>query len=106
MTYDAGDKVAVGQQKKKSKLQQERELEELRQLLEKPSHRAFLWRVLSQCGVYQTNSSPEQGVMAFREGRRSVGLWLIEQMLTAMPASYAIMREEAAIRESHLTTGS
>lgn len=100
---DLGDVQAVKKRQKKAKLEAERSLEEMRQLLAIPGNRAFLWRLLIECGVYRTNSEPDHGPMAFREGRRSIGLWLLNELLAADPNSYGRMRDEATEREKRLT---
>ena len=100
----AGNPTEVRKRKKKAKLEQERELEELRQLLSVSGNRAFLWRLLEHCKVYHSNPFPENpGSMAMFEGRRNVGLWLLTQMHEADPRAYAIMRDEATEKLKRLT---
>lgn len=86
-------------------LQQERdrderfaEVEHLRGMLDNQLNRAFFWRMLEQCGVYQNIFSPDLGTMALAEGKRQIGLWLIKEMLEVDPAVYVRMQNEARIR--------
>lgn len=49
--------------------------------------RRFVRRVLAECGVHQCSFSSDAGQMAFREGRRSVGLWL-QSLFLEFPDQY------------------
>jgi hypothetical protein len=100
MTYDAGDKEVVQKANKKAKLQRLRDMEDLRALLSKPGNRAVLWRILSRCGVYQDNPFPHShGDMARHEGKRSIGLWLLKEILEADQRAYVLMADEATGNE-------
>ncbi|MDD4915724.1 MAG: hypothetical protein PHW13_11890 [Methylococcales bacterium] len=50
--------------------------EDFRMLAELPAGRRFIRRLLGECGVHQSSYAGDALGMAFREGRRSVGLWL------------------------------
>ena len=55
--------------------------EALERLLAWPFGRLVVWQILQHCGVYRTSyvGGPGQGEMsAYLEGRRSVGLFLID----------------------------
>lgn len=41
--------------------------------------RRFMRRIFSETGVYQSVFSHDPVIMAYQEGRRAVGLWLLEQ---------------------------
>jgi hypothetical protein len=100
-----GDPKEVRKRRKKAKLEQERDIEELRQLLAVPGNRAFLWRLLDYCKVYHSNPFPENpGSMAMFEGRRMVGIWLLQEMHAADPLAYPRMRDEATEKQKRLTT--
>jgi hypothetical protein len=103
MNYDAGDKEQFQRLSKKAKLNKDREKEDLRALLERPGNRAVLWRILSRCGVYQDNPFPDSpGSMARHEGKRSIGLWLLQEIENADPRAFGRMRAEAAGSELNL----
>jgi hypothetical protein len=73
---------------------------ELQDILNTEGGRFFLWRLLSQAGVFRTNPPDEALSMAFREGRRSVGLWLIAEIEAVDPQGFTKVRQEAAAREA------
>lgn len=81
---------------------EERCREELRQLLERPGARYFLWRVLCECGVFQSTSAYDQHNMAIRSGRRDIGLWLLDEMFRADNKAFAMMQNEAQDREKEI----
>jgi hypothetical protein len=54
-----------------------------------------MWRYLSTCGVYHETFSTDALRMARGEGRRSVGLELLADIMEHSPASYVKMMEEA-----------
>lgn len=58
--------------------------------------RRFLRRLLAECGVYQlafTAASPD--TTAFKEGRRSIGLWLLS-LFEGIPETYIQLLTEKA----------
>jgi hypothetical protein len=42
-----------------------------------PEGRRFVRRVLGECGVYQSSFTGDAQTTAYREGMRSIGLWLV-----------------------------
>ena len=98
---DAGDREKVKAAEKKRKLARRLELENLRKMLSTYEGREFVWRLLERCGVSCTSFRGEDTHrMAFQEGQRNVGLWTTEEVLTAYPETYTIMRDEAVSRDT------
>lgn len=96
---NVGDEKQVRKTKKKWELEEERILEELRQLLKVPGNRYFLWRLLSHCRIFNTVSSPDPVQIALNSGRRDAGLWLLGEIENADPAAFSIMHNEATNRK-------
>lgn len=93
------DEVAVAEAMRRDELRFERDKAELQALLKRKDMRYLVWRILEQCGVYQTNYRIDPSVH-FQEGRRSIGIWLLEQVLQAEPNSYTLIRNEAVLRDT------
>ena len=93
---DVGDEAEVLSKKSAYKLKQEDETHQLYELLEDYKFRAFLWRVLEKCNIY--SSAPITGIDRF-EGQRDVGLKILDEIFTANPEGYTIMRSEAESRK-------
>lgn len=91
---DSGDTKQVKKYKNKFQLRREKENEELRKLLSYPIMRAFIWRLLEQCGVYHTSFTGDSLTTAFNEGKRQVGLWMLTEMDEADKNSYSLMQSE------------
>lgn len=59
-----------------------------------PAGRRFIRRVLAECGVHQVSFAGEESHRtAFREGRRSVGLWL-QSLFEEQPERYLELLKE------------
>ena len=93
---DAGDEYQVYEQQKLAGLVREREVEELRVLLTSRGGRAFIWRLLEYCGTYHAAPGELQDMARF-EGRRDVGLWLVNECFTSDAEAYTLMRQEVNI---------
>lgn len=64
-------------------------------LLRSKETRRFLWRMLSHCGVFHLSYRPgDPHGTEFREGRRSIGLELIAQMVECDAEAYQQMIAE------------
>lgn len=60
--------------------------------------RAFVWKVLSDAGIYHSTYVPDSDASQFNEGRRSVGLGLFHDIQVACPAAFLTMTAEAERR--------
>lgn len=86
------------EQERKARARREREVSELAKLLRTYNGRSVLWRVLEACRLY--SSAPlEVEQMQRMEGRRDVGLWLLNECFTSDEEAYTIMRREAQARD-------
>lgn len=95
--YDTGEETQVKQKKTKAQLNREREIEALRNILSTYDGRAFLWRLLEECGIY-TSSFTGNSTTFFNEGKRHVGLWTLNEIMDVNPNLYQQMRVEAVER--------
>lgn len=98
MRKDHGDQTQVKKRKTKAQLESERCQEELRQLLSHKSNRYFVWRLLSECGLFRSTSADPHN-MAIMSGKRDVGIWLITEMFKADDTAFSKMQLEAKRRE-------
>ena len=72
-----------------------RERDDFRWLMGHAQGRRIVWRYLASCGVFHSSFSTEALVMAKKEGRREVGLQLLDDVMTHTPLAYPKMMEEA-----------
>ena len=66
----------------------ERELNDLRWLLGHPQGRRIVSRLLDKTGVHRSSFNTSGSVMAFNEGRRDTGLFLMAELIEASPSGY------------------
>ncbi len=95
---DTSDARQVKALEKAAELRQQRETEEMRVLLSNPGARAFIWRLLNYCNLYQPSPFDAQASSRF-EGRRDIGIWVRDEVLTSNAQAYNLMRSEAQRRE-------
>ena len=98
---DAGDKKKVDQAEIDYEIKREKEIGALRELLENYNFRALMWRWITHSGHSGSSFDTDVAVMSWKEGRRSVGAYLISEIDGANPSAYAVMRDEAMEREEH-----
>ena len=71
-----------------------KELEDLRWLLGHPQGRRIAARLLDEAGVYRSSFSHSGSVMAFNEGKRHIGLFLIAELIEASPDGFMKVLKE------------
>ena len=81
---------------KKWKLRQENQDKELEQLVRAPGGAYFIWRLLCECGLYQAGDPTN---LAIHEGRRQIGIWLLEELTRKDERLYSRVRNEGAKRD-------
>lgn len=83
---------------------QRREIQELsdfKSVIDTVEGRRFIRRVLAECGIHQTSFTGDALTMSFKEGRRSVGLWL-QSLFFDCPDQYIkLLKEESNVSDSH-----
>ena len=96
---DVGDVKQVKGRKTKAQLAEERNTEDLRQILSTPGGRYYLWKLMQLTGMYgrTQTADPYQVMMAI--GARDVGLMVREDILSAHPSIWNTMEIEAKERE-------
>ena len=93
-SLDLGDENQVKERKTKIQLRRERQSEELKQVLETPHGRAVIWRFLSYCGMYHDAPVDPDAAARFN-GRRSIGIKILEDVFEANENVYVMMMRES-----------
>lgn len=68
-------------------------------IMSHPQTRAWMYELLSQCGVYRTSFSRSALEMSFNEGARDVGLKITSEIMRVAPDSYTQMVREAGMKK-------
>lgn len=97
---DVGDKEQVKRRKTRAKNQEQREKEELRAILSTYGGRAFVWKLLSRCQMFNSIAIDNALHLAASTALGNYGKILMADILTADPKSYTLMRDEAVSRDT------
>ena len=90
---DVGDEKQVKERKVKIDLVREREVGEFRVILETEAGRAFVWRILSYCHVFDRPIT--DSLETFRQlGHGDVGQWLLNEVFTSDIGAFTLMMQE------------
>lgn len=76
-----------------------REREDVRWLMAHAQGRRLVWRYLSDCGVFRSThvfDDPGGRNSALNEGRRQIGLRILDDVMTHAPEAYQKMTDENA----------
>ena len=92
--YNAGDAQQVAKAQSKAKTRELQRKAGLRLLMNTPEGRMWMWELLGLCGVYHSSFSVDGLSMAFKEGRRDIGLRLTAEINRLGPELYARMVAE------------
>jgi len=76
------------------------ELHDIDALMATQAGSRFLWRLLTQSGVFRSSFSTDPLVMAMNEGQRNVGLRVVGDIMAACPEKYIdMMRLAKGLRD-------
>ena len=70
------------------------EIEDLKGILNSKPGRRFMWRLLERAGVYRTSFNNSGSITAFNEGRRDIGLFLLNEIHEVAPELYLVMLKD------------
>lgn len=94
VTFNAADPSQVRERGRKDKREIEKAQDDLRAVLALPQGRRFLWRLLATCGTNKSSFHPSGQVFAHNEGRRSVGVEVMVDIIEADPQAWIGMQQE------------
>ena len=79
----------------RAKRLQEREQGDIRKVLSLPEGRRFVWKLMSDAGVFRSSFTGNSQTF-FNEGQRNMGLVILNQVMGAKPEAFTQMQAEAA----------
>lgn len=91
--YNAADEDGVKAARMTDAQRRRQELADIKAMVETPAGRRVYWRWLSECGVFKS-SFRQSSEIYFLEGRRSIGLNLLADLMEAKPEAYLLMVSE------------
>lgn len=90
--YESEEKTA---QNELSRRKRDREDGDLRKILSIPEGRRLIWKILSETGIYRSSFTGNSETF-YNEGRRRIGLFILEEIMKVKPEAYTQMQQEAA----------
>jgi hypothetical protein len=82
------DEAKIKEDEKRLKSHRAGELDDLRQILALPQGRRVLWRILAKCDMSRLSATGDEKWTYVNEGKKSIGLFLIEEMTQVEPHAY------------------
>jgi hypothetical protein len=98
--YDAGDEEQVSKQKTTHRSKAETDDEYLRVVISTYEGRALVWRILALAGVFRSSFTGDVHTY-YNEGKRGIGLEIIEILNTVDPQALVLMQDENIMRENN-----
>ena len=92
-TGTASDPAQVKEAAQKVKYGREQELNDVKAILATKEGLRFMWRYLTECGIFKTSMTGSSQTF-FLEGRRDIGLRLLADVNEADPEAYFRMLSE------------
>lgn len=89
-----GQERAAADNAAEERRRRDEEISDLCKVMGSKEGRRFMWRLLSDAGVYRLSFDTDVNVMSFNEGNRNAGLKHLNDMMTACPHLYAQMLDE------------
>ncbi len=75
-------------------LKRKQQIEDFKWLVAHAQGRRIVSRLLEEAGVHRTSFNHSGSVMAFNEGKRHIGLYLLAEILEIAPESYVRLLKE------------
>jgi hypothetical protein len=95
---NAADRKSIRAAEKAAAIADRQRREVIGEIMSTLAGRAWLWDILSNCSIFTTTHSPDSSIAAFNEGRRSVGLSLLDDIMVHCPDQYIQAMREANVR--------
>jgi hypothetical protein len=91
MLKNAADEQQVKEATRLGRRTREKELDDVRAVLDTGAGLRFVWRILNEAGVFMTSFTGEAPSTFFNEGRREMGLRVLADLIDAKPDAYLQM---------------
>lgn len=86
------------EEREKLEIERRQELVDLRSLMQTEGQRRALYRLLGECGIYESIWDPSAKIH-FNAGVQAVGLWLMEELVQADSNLHDLMFKEGLKRK-------
>jgi len=93
LVKNAADVEQVNTAAQKSESRQDRDANDVREVMNSVRGRRFIWNKLAFCGLYKTSYAGEHEIF-YNEGMRNIGLKILADVSEACPEAYLLMQKE------------
>lgn len=100
-----GQRKAQEQTAQKRRLSKDNERDDIKWLMGSRRGRRIIWRQLDRAGVFRLSFNTNAMAMAFAEGNRNEGLYILDMIHRTCPELYQTMVSEANERRNHPDDG-
>lgn len=93
---DVGDLDQLRAEVQAYELERAKEFEAIRLVMKTKTGRSFIWRLMTECKLYE--AAPDKRRTRDRcDGKRDIGLWIMNELDDADPKLYSKMRDEQSV---------
>lgn len=92
--FDASDPAKVADRKKRWDRIEAQRMNGLRQIMESPDGRVWMWDLLAWCHVWGSPFNADANVHYFNSGMQNVGLKIMSELASKFPKAYLKLLEE------------
>lgn len=85
MVTNAADAKQVRKARKTQRRTRAQELEDLREVLKGQAGRRVFWRVLKQCGTFESAMGMNDALTNYNAGRQDIGHFVLAEITAAQP---------------------
>lgn len=89
----------MSKKKTKDEIEHDLLLSHYKDVLKTTAGKEVIWDILGNCNLYEILYDGDANIMCINEGKRSVGLALLERLSEASPTLYANLQLEKAKQE-------
>lgn len=90
----AGQERTAAEHAEEERRQRDQEVNDLCKVMGSKEGRRFMWRLLSEAGVYRLSFDTDIAQMSFNEGNRNAGLKHLNDIMGFCPHLHALMLSE------------
>lgn len=92
-THEREQRIREGLERDKRRA--ERKLNDMRKIVSTAEGRRFIWDLLSEARIFHSSYTGNSDTY-FNEGKRNIGLGVLESLMRAKPDAFTQMQNEAA----------
>ena len=88
------DETEIKKNREKNNRVDEKYNDDVKNLLNMPSGRRFIWMQLVRCGIYEESAVSSGSWTYYNEGKRAIGLQILADIMKADDEKYLVMIRE------------